>query len=323
MVGGDDLRSRILRMREANINWEAIALEVGMDVSDCMAVARGETDISVLAPSPRGEGQILVRREIVGRNGIVILINSLGISRTGKTTLAVELAALCSARGVKVALVDADGVGHGLYHATLPNEGNPQGLLSWEPDGTAAGKRNGGWILPGSMRPKALPVDVWAMPPNTKRDPEEAWAPVFWQWARANYSLTIVDTGEVPSTWAEPAYSFADRILYVIPQDIIAISRVSFAAPRGTAGLGVVVMGYTPGIAKRIEPTMLASVLGLPLVAAIPHDARFANWLIVNAVPWFPNQANANPVLAGEMEKVVPEAFREKVESVRKRRWLP
>ncbi len=320
MVGGDDLRSRILRMREANINWEAIALELGMDVSDCQAVAHGETEISVVPAGPRGGERIFVRREIVGGSGIVLLINSLGVARTGKTTLATELAALCSARGVKVALVDADGVGHGLYHVTVPNEGNPQGLLAWEPD--AAGKHRGSWLLPGSARPKSMSVDVWAMPPNAKREPVSGWAPSFWQWVRSNYSLTIVDTGEVASAWAEPAYSFADLVLYVMPQDFMAVSKVSFSAPRGTAGLGVVIMGYTTGISKMIEPSSLADILGLQLIAAIPYDARFATWQVVNSVPWFPNQANANPTLASEMEKIVPRAFRENPPPAKKRRWL-
>lgn len=293
-----------------------------MSVDDCQAIARGETELVVDTPTnDRGDTVIAMRRDILGRDGIVVLVNSLGIARTGKTTIAMELAAICSSRGVRVALVDADSVGTAIFNATVPNSEGYTGLLSWEPGLDLKAPRKGSWILPGTARSRSVPVDVWAMPPHAKREPESAWAPDFWQWVKKNYGTTIVDTGETMPKWAEVARALADEVLYVLPQDLLALQRLAVSLPRGGAGFGVVISGYTPNVSKLLEPASLADMLGLDLIAAIPHNPRFANWQITNGVPWFPSQAGADPVLAGEMEKLVPRAFRENPEPARKRRW--
>lgn len=301
------------------MSWEAVSLEMGLSVEDCQAVARGETEIVIEHHESRGETQVHINRPVVGRQGIVLFIDSLGSARTGKTTLAIELAALCASRGVKVGLVDADSVGNGLYYATQPLDEGLRGLLAWDPD--AAKRQRSNWIVPGTTRARGFPVDVWAMPPHTRREPESAWAPAFWQWIRSTYALTIVDSGEAPATWAEIARSFADETIYVLPQDLVVFSRLAVSKPRGTAGMGLVIMGYTPKLSKNFEPSYLSEIIGIPLLAAIPYDPRFANWQLINSVPWFPTQAASNPVIAAEMEKVVPQGFRETSETARKRRW--
>lgn len=332
----DKIAAQIRRMQQNGMTWEAIAdqfRDLHLNVTMCQALARGEqiaAELLTTGSQNRPEGpSILLRNEMNKQGGIIIWVHSYGVARTGKTTLARELAAFVGlGYHAKVALVDADIVGAGLYFSTLPTDASQvgMGLAAWQAGTSPEEAEKHAWAVPGTQKMFTDPVIVWSMPPGIQVPDlaeQEAWSVNFWRFARATYSLIVVDTGEVVPRWAEVARVFADQELVVVPQDPLAIHRMGLAA-RGQHGrnAGAVVMGYAEKVVADLTPARIAAALGIPLIAALPYDPVFANWAITRSVPYFPAQQKLNESVATAMQRLVPETFQATVSGpVKRGRW--
>lgn len=316
MASVDDVqlwRRRIEDLAGAGLTWDAIATQVGLPVPECQAIARGEhVEIHQEIDEHTAAPVIKVHRVAAGpQRGILMWVHSFGVPRTGKTTLVRELGAML-AQYAKIALVDADVFGNGIYFATRPSGAKCGiGLAAWAGADSPEDALRQSWILPGTDRGYSDPVAVWAFLPGEAHN-EPGWAEQFWGWARGQYDIILVDTGEVVPDWANMARVSIDRELVVVPQDPLALRRVQDTVSKVTVNpkVGAVVMGYDKNVGGLLAPTRIADMVNLPLLAAIPYNPRFATWGVTKGTPWFPMQQQFDRDLQEQMTLLVPETWR-------------
>lgn len=196
------------------------------------------------------------------QSGHVVAVAA-GHGGAGASTVAAGVALAAAARGVRVALVDADPIGGGL-------------------DLLLGAERVAGWRWPNLLGAQGqladlaaeLPVvDGVALLSMPRRGPCEVARPAaaaVLHGLSAHHELVVVDVGRAQGPVATEASRLATSMTVVCRPQVRAAAAVAAQAARWDAPTLVV----RAGRAAEIPPGLLAQHVGLALLGTVPEDAR-------------------------------------------------
>ena len=188
-----------------------------------------------------------------------------GSGGVGASTLAAGIAMAAASRGTRAALVDVDALGGGL-------------------DLLMGVEQTGGWRWPklrgadgyvGDLReylPQVDGVSVLSMSRETATDLAREPLAAIVQSLRRSHGLVVVDVGRCPAAASREAVRLASCRLVVVAGGV-----------RGLAAADQVIRAYQPESVEAVVrqrhgcgtgASVVAEVLGLPVVARLPDDPR-------------------------------------------------
>jgi len=196
-----------------------------------------------------------------------------GRGGAGATTLAVALALRAAKAGLRVVLVDADGLGGGI-DLSLGAEEVPGPRWPEVAHLVGTGARPGRLPEPRS----ALTVLSWDRSDRLQL-PAEVVTRVFEMLTTtgpARGDLILVDLPRVPDPVGSAALARCDVVLLVVPAEVracAAAARVAQTLTLTCPDVRVVVRGPAPG---RLRPGRVAAALGLPLAGVLRAEPGLA-----------------------------------------------